>query len=260
MGGNNHKAMATMTAAATMRGGRWCRCNNVTISHYEVNIHKWQQRLRWQTRGSSGSCICGREACCPWATARAVKTTATRVMEKARGSRVTRVRVMRVMMETSPREEGDDGHNNQLGTKAAAMARTMVAMTARAITTAARAMATGAKRATAMMATMATKATMAAMVTMAVMVMTATMTPNIEDKNKNQAATAARVITTVARVTVIGAKRTMAMMATTATTATMAMMAMMAMAMMVAMAKMATITPNSDDAASGDEGNKDTKR
>jgi hypothetical protein len=44
-----------------------------------------------------------------------------------------------VMTETSPREEGDDGHNNQLGTKAVAMAM---------ITMAARATATGAIRAT----------------------------------------------------------------------------------------------------------------
>jgi hypothetical protein len=58
---------------------------------------------------------------------------------------VTWVRVTSVMMETSPREEGDDGHNNQLGTKAAATARTVVAITARAITTAARATAIGAK-------------------------------------------------------------------------------------------------------------------
>ncbi len=58
---------------------------------------------------------------------------------------VTWVRVTRVMMETSPREEGDDGHNNQLGTKAAATARTVVATTARAITTAARATETGKK-------------------------------------------------------------------------------------------------------------------
>ncbi len=28
-----------------MRGGHWCQCNNVTISHYEVKSHKWQQRL-----------------------------------------------------------------------------------------------------------------------------------------------------------------------------------------------------------------------
>ncbi len=56
----------------------------------------------------------------------------------------------------------------------------------------------------------------------------------------------ARVITTVARATVIGAKRAMTMMATMAT------MAMTAMtAMRVAMVKMATMTPNSDDAASG---------
>ena len=92
-----------------------------------------------------------------------------RAAKKARGSRVTRVRVTRVMMETSPREEGDDGHNNQLGTKATAMARTVVVMTARAITTAARASATGAKRA---MAMTATTATMAATVTTATTAMT----------------------------------------------------------------------------------------
>ncbi len=56
------------------------------------------------------------------------------------------MRVTRVMMETSPREEGDDGHNNQLGTKAAATARTVVAKTARATMTAARVMVTGAKK------------------------------------------------------------------------------------------------------------------
>jgi hypothetical protein len=130
--------------------------------------------------------------------ARAVKTTATKAMKKARGLRVTRVRVTRVMMETSPREEGDDGHNNQLGTKAVAMATTVVATTARAITLAARATATGAKRAT---ATTATMATMAAMVTMAMMM------PNGKDDNENQVAMAARVIMTVARATVIGAKK-----------------------------------------------------
>ncbi len=108
-------------------------------------------------------------------------------------------------METSLREEGDDGHNNQLGTKAAAMAGTpVVVTTARAIITAARAMATGEKRATAMTVTTATTAVMA---TMAAMVMMAMMTPNGKDDNKNQAALAARVITTVARAMVIGAKR-----------------------------------------------------
>ncbi len=70
------------------------------------------------------------------ATARVVNTMATRGAKKARGSRATRVRVTRVIMKTSPREEGDNGHNNQLGTKAVA---------ARAITTAAGVMATGAK-------------------------------------------------------------------------------------------------------------------
>jgi hypothetical protein len=65
------------------------------------------------------------------AMARVVNTMATRAMKKARGLRVMRVRATRVIMETSPREEGDDGHNNQLGTKVAATARTVVAMTAR---------------------------------------------------------------------------------------------------------------------------------
>ncbi len=90
------------------------------------------------------------------------------------------------------------------------------------------------------------------MATTAAMVTTATMMPNGKDDNENQVATAARVITTVARAMVIGAKRAMATMATTATTAT--------TAMTVAMGKMATMTPNSDNATSGDEDNKDTKR
>ncbi len=60
------------------------------------------------------------------ATARVVNTTATRATKKARGLRATRVRVTRVIMETSPKEEGDDGHNNQLGTKVAAPVRTVV--------------------------------------------------------------------------------------------------------------------------------------
>jgi hypothetical protein len=59
MGGNNHKAMEMMTAAATMRGGRWSQWKDVTISHDEVKSHEWQQWLRWQMRGCSGSCICG---------------------------------------------------------------------------------------------------------------------------------------------------------------------------------------------------------
>jgi hypothetical protein len=65
------------------------------------------------------------------ATARVVNTTATRATKKAMGLRVMRVMATRVKVETSPREEGDNGHNNQLGTKVAAMARTVVAMTAR---------------------------------------------------------------------------------------------------------------------------------
>ncbi len=68
----------------------------------------------------------------PWmAMARVVNTMATRATKKARGSKATRVRATRVIMETSPREVGDDGHNNQLGTKVAAMARTVMVMTAR---------------------------------------------------------------------------------------------------------------------------------
>ncbi len=90
------------------------------------------------------------------------------------------------------------------------------------------------------------------MAMMAAMVTAAMMTPNGKDDNKNQAAMAARVVMTVARATVIGAKRAMATMAMTATTAT--------TAMMVAMAKMATMMPNSDNAASGNKGNEDTKR
>jgi hypothetical protein len=65
------------------------------------------------------------------ATARVVNTTATRATKKLRGLRAMRVRATRVIMETSPRGEGDNGHNNQLGTKAVAMARTVVAMTER---------------------------------------------------------------------------------------------------------------------------------
>ncbi len=65
------------------------------------------------------------------ATARVVNTTAMRATKKARGSRATRVRATRVIMETCPREEGDNGHNNQLGTKVAATTRTVVVTTAR---------------------------------------------------------------------------------------------------------------------------------
>ncbi len=67
------------------------------------------------------------------AMARAVKTMTTRVTKKARAMRA---RAKRVMTETSPREEGDDGHKNQLGTNSVAMARTVVATTARVTTTA----------------------------------------------------------------------------------------------------------------------------
>jgi hypothetical protein len=73
------------------------------------------------------------------------------------------------MTETSPREEGDNEHCNQLGTKAAAMARTVVVTRVRVTTMAAGAMATGAKRAMVMIAMMATMATMAMMATMVTM-------------------------------------------------------------------------------------------
>ncbi len=125
--------------------------------------------------------------------------------KKARGLRETRVRAMSVIMETFPMEEGDNGHNNQLGTKASAMARTVVGTTARAITMAARATAAGAKRATASVATTATAAKMATMATAAMtatIATTTTMTPNSNDNYKNQVATTARVTTTVARATV----------------------------------------------------------
>ncbi len=187
--------------------------------------------------------------------ARVVNTTATRARKKARGSRSTRVSVTRVIMETSPREEGDNGHNNQLGTKVAVTARTVVATTARAITMSARATATGAKM---VMASGATTATMATMATIAMTAMTAmmamvvTMTPNGNDDYENQAATTARVTTTVARATVTGSKRAMATMATMATTATMTTMA--------TMATMETLTPNSNNATSGDKGNEDNKQ
>jgi hypothetical protein len=83
--------------------------------------------------------------------ARAVKTMTKRATMKARAMRA---RATRVMAETSAREEGGDGHNNQLGTKATAMAKTVVRMTARATTTEARATATQSKRVTARTAAM----------------------------------------------------------------------------------------------------------
>ncbi len=42
--------------------------------------------------------------------------------------RVMMARATRAMAETSPREEGDNGHNNQLSTKVAAAVRTVVAI------------------------------------------------------------------------------------------------------------------------------------
>jgi hypothetical protein len=37
---------------------------NVTICRNKVKSHGWQQRLHWRMRGCSGSCVCGKEACC----------------------------------------------------------------------------------------------------------------------------------------------------------------------------------------------------
>ncbi len=62
MGGNNHNTMAMMTAAATMRGGHWCQCDDVTINHNEVKNprvaaaasladERLQPLLSLQTRG-----------------------------------------------------------------------------------------------------------------------------------------------------------------------------------------------------------------
>jgi hypothetical protein len=79
------------------------------------------------------------------------------------------LKATRAMMETFRRGEGDNGHNNQLGTKAMATARTVVATAARATTMMARATGTVAKRA---------KATTATMATMAMMVTTVMMMPN----------------------------------------------------------------------------------
>jgi hypothetical protein len=78
------------------------------------------------------------------------------------------------------------------------------------------------------------------------------MKQNSNKDYKNQAATTAKVTTTVARATVTGSKRATATMAMTATTATMVTTA--------TMATMVTMIPNSNDATSGDEDNKDTKR
>jgi hypothetical protein len=176
------------------------------------------------------------------AKARAVKMMAIRLTKKARGSRTMRVRATRVMTETSPREEGDNGHNNQLGAKAAVTVRRVVATTARAIRLAARVMATGAKKAAATAEMMAMMATMATMATMAV---TAMMTPNGDKDSKNQATMTARVTTTVVRAMVTGAKRVTAIMVKTGMTAT--------------MATMATMTPNSDNDANCNGGNEVTK-
>jgi hypothetical protein len=65
------------------------------------------------------------------------------------------------MTETSPREDGDDKHNNQLGTKVVAKGRTVVATTTTTTMMAKGQHQQGAKRAMAMMAMTATAATLA---------------------------------------------------------------------------------------------------
>ncbi len=40
---------------------------NVTICRNNVKSQGWQQQLHWRMRGCSGSCVCGKEACC-WRT------------------------------------------------------------------------------------------------------------------------------------------------------------------------------------------------
>jgi hypothetical protein len=62
------------------------------------------------------------------AMARAVKTMTTRATKKVRAMMA---RATRAMTETSPREEGDDGHNNQLSNKVATAVRTVVAICGR---------------------------------------------------------------------------------------------------------------------------------
>jgi hypothetical protein len=62
------------------------------------------------------------------AKARTVKMTTIRVMKKVRAMMV---RATRAVTETSPREEGDNGHSNQLNTKVAAAVKTVVAINGR---------------------------------------------------------------------------------------------------------------------------------
>ncbi len=108
-----------------MRGGYWCQCDNVTISHNEVKKHEWKHRLHWRTRGCSGSCVCGQEECCR----RAGDCSIQEALADSNGegseeddnkddkeNKGSKGKATRVMMETPPREEGDNGHNNQLGT------------------------------------------------------------------------------------------------------------------------------------------------
>ncbi len=59
---------------------------------------------------------------------RAVTMTTMRATKKVRA---VMAMATRAMTETSPREEGDDGHNNQLGTKVVATARTVAASNGR---------------------------------------------------------------------------------------------------------------------------------
>jgi hypothetical protein len=85
------------------------------------------ERLQWllhlRTRDGGGLAIAVDRRHQQMAKARAVKKTTTRVTKKVRAMRP---RATRAMTETSLREEGDNGHNNQLSTKVAAAVKTVV--------------------------------------------------------------------------------------------------------------------------------------
>jgi hypothetical protein len=109
---------------------------NVTISRNKVKSHGWQQQLCWQMRGCRGSCVCKREACCRRTGDRggqeAPADSNSRGSEEdnKKGNKESEGddgnRATRAMTETSRREEGDNGHNNQLRTKVVAAVRTVV--------------------------------------------------------------------------------------------------------------------------------------
>jgi hypothetical protein len=86
-----------------------------------------QRLLRLQTRRHAvgGRAIAADRRHQQLAMARVVKTMTTRMTKKVRAMMA---RATRAMTETSPREEGDNRHNNQLSTKVVAVVRTVVAI------------------------------------------------------------------------------------------------------------------------------------